>query len=116
MTPRQRVAQNSKIARKGKSGSVSLPAGRKPPGRSGARSGKAKRASGKALTLMASAGEDGRYSPRPDPELYRPLKKPVTLRLDADVIAWFKKEGRRYQTRINQALRKVMERERKAAK
>lgn len=46
-------------------------------------------------------------------DLYRPLKKPVTLRLDADVLAWFKKDGRRYQTRINQALRKVMEREMK---
>jgi uncharacterized protein (DUF4415 family) len=44
-------------------------------------------------------------------EYYRPLKKPVTLRLDADVLAWFKKDGRRYQTRINQALRKVMEKE-----
>lgn len=46
-------------------------------------------------------------------DLYRPLKKPVTLRLDADVLAWFKKDGSRYQTRINQALRKVMEREMK---
>lgn len=46
-------------------------------------------------------------------DLYRPLKKPVTLRLDADVLAWFKKEGSRYQTRINSALRKVMEREMK---
>jgi uncharacterized protein (DUF4415 family) len=44
-------------------------------------------------------------------DFYKPLKKPVTLRLDADVIAWFKKDGRRYQTRINQALRDVMERE-----
>ena len=43
--------------------------------------------------------------------LYRPLKKPVTLRLDADVLAWFKKDGSRYQTRINKALRRVMERE-----
>ena len=40
--------------------------------------------------------------------LYRPIKKPVTLRLDADVIAWFKKSGRGYQTRINRALRKLM--------
>lgn len=46
-------------------------------------------------------------------DLYRPLKRPVTLRLDADVLAWFKKDGRRYQTRINSALRKVMEREMK---
>ncbi len=48
-------------------------------------------------------------------DLYRPLKKPVTLRLDADVIAWFKKDGRRYQTRINAALRRVMEREMRLA-
>jgi len=47
-------------------------------------------------------------------EYYRPLKKPVTLRLDADVLAWFKKDGRRYQTRINQALRRVMEKEMRA--
>jgi uncharacterized protein (DUF4415 family) len=47
--------------------------------------------------------------------LYRPIKKPVTLRLDADVIAWFKKSGRGYQTRINRALRKMMEDEVKAS-
>jgi uncharacterized protein (DUF4415 family) len=47
-------------------------------------------------------------------EYYKPLKKPVTLRLDADVVAWFKRDGRRYQTRINAALRRVMEREMKA--
>jgi uncharacterized protein (DUF4415 family) len=46
--------------------------------------------------------------------LYRPIKKPVTLRLDADVIAWFKKSGRGYQTRINRALRKIMKDEVKA--
>lgn len=45
--------------------------------------------------------------------LYRPLKKPVTLRLDADVIAWFKKSGRGYQTRINRALRAMMKEETK---
>lgn len=39
---------------------------------------------------------------------YRPLKKQITLRLDADVISWFKAHaqgGRGYQTDINQALR-----------
>jgi uncharacterized protein (DUF4415 family) len=46
-------------------------------------------------------------------ELYRPIKKPVTLRLDADVLAWFKKQGRGYQTRINRALRSVMMEEKK---
>ena len=39
---------------------------------------------------------------------YKPIKKPVTLRLDADVLAWFKKRGPGYQTRINRALRKLM--------
>lgn len=47
------------------------------------------------------------------PGLYRPIKKPVTLRLDADVLAWFKRQGRGYQTRINRALRKLMMDERK---
>jgi uncharacterized protein (DUF4415 family) len=41
-------------------------------------------------------------------KLYKPIKQPVTLRLDADVLAWFKKQGRGYQTRINRALRTVM--------
>jgi uncharacterized protein (DUF4415 family) len=48
-------------------------------------------------------------------QFYRPLKKPITVRIDADVLAWFKKDGRHYQTRINQALRKVMEKEMRAA-
>jgi uncharacterized protein (DUF4415 family) len=46
-------------------------------------------------------------------DFYRPLKKPITVRIDADVLAWFKKDGSRYQTRINAALRKVMEKEMK---
>lgn len=46
-------------------------------------------------------------------DLYRPMKKPITVRIDADVLAWFKKDGRKYQTRINLALRKVMEKEMK---
>jgi uncharacterized protein (DUF4415 family) len=71
----------------------------------------------KGLTLMASAEGSKRAKATVDRilEYYRPLKKPVTLRLDADVIAWFKKDGKRYQTRINSALRRVMEREMKAA-
>ena len=43
---------------------------------------------------------------------YRPVKQQLTLRLDADVIAWFKQhttpdEG--YQTRINRALREYVQ-------
>ena len=39
---------------------------------------------------------------------YRPVKQQITLRLDADVVAWFKRRapnGRGYQTDINRALR-----------
>jgi len=36
---------------------------------------------------------------------YRPAKKSVTLRLDSDLLAWFKKQGRGYQTKINRVLR-----------
>lgn len=41
------------------------------------------------------------------PGLYRPLKQRVTIRLDADVLAWFKAQadGRRYQTEVNRVLR-----------
>jgi uncharacterized protein (DUF4415 family) len=47
----------------------------------------------------------------PDEKMYKPIKKPVTLRLDADVLSWFKAQGRGYQTRINRALRAVMAKE-----
>jgi uncharacterized protein (DUF4415 family) len=56
---------------------------------------------------IRAAAEQLRRSPEMA-EMYRPIKKPVTLRLDADVIAWFKAQGRGYQTRINRALRAVM--------
>ena len=38
-----------------------------------------------------------------------PKKKSVTLRLDTDVLAWFKKRGKGYQTQINRLLRMYME-------
>jgi uncharacterized protein (DUF4415 family) len=71
----------------------------------------------KGISLQASAGSSRRPSASMEDvlEFYKPIKKPVTLRLDADVLAWFKRDGRRYQTRINAALRRVMEREMKAA-
>jgi uncharacterized protein (DUF4415 family) len=38
-----------------------------------------------------------------------PEKKQLTIRLDADVLAWLKAHGKGYQTRINRILRVVME-------
>jgi uncharacterized protein (DUF4415 family) len=43
--------------------------------------------------------------------LYRPVKRQITLRIDADVIEWFKSrahEGEGYQTNINRALREYI--------
>jgi uncharacterized protein (DUF4415 family) len=42
-------------------------------------------------------------------KFYRPIKKPLTIRLDADVLAWLKAQGSGYQTRINGLLRSAME-------
>jgi uncharacterized protein (DUF4415 family) len=39
---------------------------------------------------------------------YRPVKQAISMRLDADVIAWLKKPGKGYQTRANQILRQRM--------
>src|SRR6266404_1600341 len=42
-------------------------------------------------------------------KFYRPVKKPLTISLDADVLAWLKGQGKGYQTRINALLRTAME-------
>jgi uncharacterized protein (DUF4415 family) len=41
-------------------------------------------------------------------KFYRPPKKPVTMRLDTDVVEWLKSYGRGYQTRVNHLLRHAM--------
>ncbi|SRR6266481_5908545 len=41
-------------------------------------------------------------------KFYRPVKKPVTMRLDSDIIAWLKADGRGYQTKANWLLRHAM--------
>jgi len=39
---------------------------------------------------------------------YRPVKCQLTVRLDADVVAWLREQGKGYQTRINALLRAAM--------
>jgi uncharacterized protein (DUF4415 family) len=67
----------------------------------------------KGLRAVAAEKKRTRGLPAELEAFYKPIKKPVTLRLDADVLAWFQRHGRGYQTRINRALRKVMMEERK---
>ncbi len=67
------------------------------------------------VTKIEGSRRRPRYLPAEWEGMYKPVKKPVTCRLDADVLAWFQRAGRGYQTRINRALRKVMIAERKKA-
>ena len=50
---------------------------------------------------LASEVEVGRF--------YRPIKQLVSLRVDADVLAWFRGQGKKYQTYINEVLRREMQ-------
>jgi uncharacterized protein (DUF4415 family) len=43
-------------------------------------------------------------------KFYRPIKKSLTIRVDADVLAWLRGQGKGYQTRINALLREAMNR------
>ena len=40
--------------------------------------------------------------------LYRPVKRQLSLRIDADVVAWLKSHGKGYHTRLNEILRSAM--------
>ena len=51
-----------------------------------------------------SGAERGRF--------YRPVKRQITLRLDAEVVDFFERGGKGYQTRINEALRAWVEQHR----
>jgi uncharacterized protein (DUF4415 family) len=52
--------------------------------------------------------------PAPEDEFFKqtdvhlPKKQTITIRLDADVLDWLRKQGRGYQTRINKLLRSYM--------
>ncbi|HSW92930.1 MAG TPA: BrnA antitoxin family protein [Gammaproteobacteria bacterium] len=41
-------------------------------------------------------------------KFYRPVKKQITVRIDADVLAWFRLTAEKYQTLINTACREYM--------
>jgi uncharacterized protein (DUF4415 family) len=49
------------------------------------------------------------FKPR-HPEYFKtqPVKIPVTIKIDADILAWFKAGGKGYQTRINEFLRQAL--------
>jgi uncharacterized protein (DUF4415 family) len=40
--------------------------------------------------------------------MYRPVKRQMTVRIDADVLAWLRSQGTGYHSRLNQVLRSAM--------
>jgi len=46
---------------------------------------------------------------------FRPVKQSTTVRIDADVLAWLRRQGAGYQTRINAILRRAMLKDGKSA-
>ncbi len=71
---------------------------------------KAQQAELQALSLTDDAHID--YSDIPPvnnvANFYRPVKEMTTIRLDADVLAWLRSQGKGYQTKINAILRREM--------
>jgi uncharacterized protein (DUF4415 family) len=80
---------------------------------------------GKRLQAMRDDDIDYSDIPPVSPEMFArgvlrrglkpvPRKQQLTLRIDADVVEWYKTQGLGYQTRINALLRAYMEESRKA--
>ena len=70
-----------------------------------------------AVEAVAAPGRDGAPMTNDEwakGEIARPTKLAVGIRLDDDVLAWFKASGPGYQTRINTVLRRHVEAQRKA--
>ena len=74
----------------------------------------------KRLRAMADKDIDLSDSPELTPEMFarsivrrglKPVtrKSQLTLRIDQDVVEWFRRQGRGYQTKINSLLRAYME-------
>jgi uncharacterized protein (DUF4415 family) len=48
------------------------------------------------------------FRPWEERRMYKPVKVTVTCKLDADIVAWLKRDGKGYQTRMNSILRNAM--------
>lgn len=75
------------------------------------------RRSAELAALEAMSDDDIDYSDIPQQldwtgavrgKFYRPEKQAVTIRLDSDVVAWFKAAEPKYQTAVNRVLREYM--------
>jgi uncharacterized protein (DUF4415 family) len=55
--------------------------------------------------LNTASALPGDFLPPPEKLVFRRPKKPTTIRIDEDVLDWFKSLGKGYQTKINAVLR-----------
>ena len=73
---------------------------------------KARRRPGKVIQLQASVEDDllllADGETGTEARWNRPRKRRISLRVDTEVVDWFKSKGPGYQTRINRILRRVM--------
>jgi len=73
---------------------------------------KARSRRGKVIELQASVEDDLLFLAEEDGGIEarwnRPRKRRISLRVDTEVVDWFKSNGPGYQTRINRILRRVM--------
>ena len=73
---------------------------------------KARPRHGKVIELRASVEDDllslADEKTGAEPRWNRPRKQRISLRVDVEVVDWFKSRGPGYQTRINRILRRVM--------
>ncbi|MGC2030332.1 MAG: BrnA antitoxin family protein [Steroidobacteraceae bacterium] len=73
---------------------------------------KARSRPGKVIELQASVEDDVLFLAEEESgaeaRWNRPRKRRISLRVDTEVVDWFKSKGPGYQTRINRILRRVM--------
>ena len=49
-----------------------------------------------------------KFHPWEQRQMFKPVKVAITCKLDADIVAWLKQDGKGYQTRLNAILREAM--------
>ena len=80
---------------------------------------KARSRPGKVVELQASVEDDllllAEEETGAESRWNRPRKRRISLRVDIEVVDWFKSKGPGYQTRINRILRRVMSEGKKRA-
>ena len=57
---------------------------------------------------IPKATDFSKFRPWEERQMFKPVKVSITCKLDADIVAWLKKGGKGYQTRLNAILREAI--------